>query len=113
MKSLFLQNLPRQLSYWAIHCSVNAIPSLMIALIWLELYHKPEAIVAMISAIATFIVGYAVVTSLPGSLSQSDHLMARAMRRGATIRLWISALSIPFAAVPIIRVLKYTRPFSN
>lgn len=85
---------PRQLRYWTLHCLLNALPSLGIALFWLELWKHPSAVVAMFAAIATFIVLYAALTSLPGPLADRDHLLSRALRLGAKIRAWLSVMSL-------------------
>ena len=47
---------PRQLRYWALHCLLNAAPSLGIALGWMGLWKVPAAVAAMFAAIATMIV---------------------------------------------------------
>ena len=60
---------PRQLRYWSLHCLLNAAPSLGIALGWLGLWKSPSAVAAMFTAIATFIVLYATLTSLRGPLT--------------------------------------------
>lgn len=85
---------PRQLRFWSLHCLLNALPSLAIALGWLGLWQSPAAIAAMFSAIATFILLYATLTSLPGPLAESDHVLARALRLGTKIRTWISVVSL-------------------
>lgn len=100
MKEQFLQHFPRQLRYWARHCFINAIPSLIIALAWGQLYKFPVAITAMICAIATFILLYAVITSLPSPLAEDDHLLARSIHCGAKIRSWVAGISIPLVCIP-------------
>ncbi len=85
---------PRQLRYWSLHCLLNAAPSLGIALGWLGLWKSPSAVAAMFTAIATFIVLYATLTSLRGPLTDPDHLLSRALMLGARIRGWISGISL-------------------
>lgn len=85
---------PRQLRYWSLHCLLNAAPSLGIALGWLGLWQHPSAVAAMFSAIATFILLYAFLTSLRGPFSDPDHLLSRALDLGARIRAWISGASV-------------------
>ncbi|MCW1926458.1 hypothetical protein OKA05_28160 [Luteolibacter arcticus] len=85
---------PRRLRYWSLHCALNSLPSLIIALWALELRHKPLAIAAMFSAIATFILLYATLTSLPGPLAEESNLLSKSLRLGTKIRSWISGVSL-------------------
>ena len=88
----------RQLRYWSLHCSLNALPSLGIALAYLGLWKNPEGVAAMLAAIATFIFLYATLTSLRGPLSNPAHVVSRSLKVGTKIRSWISAgslLSLP------------------
>ncbi len=85
---------PRQLRYWSLHCLLNAAPSLGIALGWLGLWKSPSAVAAMFTAIATFILLYATLTSLRGPFTDPTHILARSLRLGAKIRAWISGISI-------------------
>ena len=84
---------PRQLRYWTLHCLLNAAPSLGIALGWLGLWHHPAAVAAIFTAIATFVLLYAFLTSLRGPFSNPTHILSRALWLGAKIRAWISGLS--------------------
>lgn len=85
---------PRQLRYWSLHCLLNAAPSLGIALGWMGLWKQTPAVVAMFTAIATFIGLYAFLTSLRGPFSDPSHLLSRSLALGARIRAWISGLSV-------------------
>ena len=85
---------PRQLRYWSFHCLLNAGPSLGIALGFLGLWKFPSAVAAMFTAIATFIVLYSVLTSLRGPFTDPNHILSRALKLGAKIRAWISAISL-------------------
>jgi hypothetical protein len=97
---------PRQLRFWSLHCLLNALPSLGIALGWLGLWRSPQAVVAMFSAIGTFVLLYATLTSLPGPLARQDHLLSRSLRLGAKIRGWISGVSL--FALPMPALLMFT-----
>lgn len=97
---------PRQLRYWALHCLLNAAPSLGIALGWLGLWRVPAAVAAMFTAIATFILLYAFITSLRGPFTDPTHVLSRALRLGAKIRAWISGISC--LAVPTAFGLLFT-----
>ncbi|MCW1884760.1 hypothetical protein OKA04_08470 [Luteolibacter flavescens] len=90
----FLARFPKQLGYWSLHCTLNALPSFYIALVGLNLAKQPVAIVAMLAAIATFIVLYATLTSLPGPLEDRSSLLSRALWLGTKIRTWIACLSL-------------------
>ena len=96
---------PRQLRYWTLHCLLNALPSLGIALGWLGLWKSPLAVVAMFTAIATFIVLYASLTSLSGPLTDPDHILARSLKLGARIRAWISGISLLVVPTGIFMLL--------
>lgn len=89
----------RQFRHWSLHCSLNALPSFLIAGITLRLWQRPAATAAMLAAIATFIVLYTVLTSLPGPLSRQDHLLARSLKLGTRIRAIVTAVSLPLIAV--------------
>jgi hypothetical protein len=93
---------PRQLRFWAFHSSLNALPSLCIALGYMRLWDNPQAVVAMIAAISTFILLYAALTSLPGPLADRGHVLSRSLRLGAKIRGWISVLSLLMVWPPAI-----------
>jgi hypothetical protein len=97
--------LPKQFRYWAIHGSLNALPSFIIACKVLGLWKQPLAIAAMLCAVATFIAGYTLVSSLRGPLSDPSHLLHRSIRVGAKIRMFISAISIPVALSNAILLL--------
>lgn len=84
----------RQLRYWSLHCSLNALPSLGIALIYLGLWKNPVGVAAMLSAIATFVLLYATITSLRGPLSNPVHVLSRSLKLGTKIRSWISGVSL-------------------
>ncbi len=89
----------RQLRYWTLHCSLNALPSLGIALAYLGLWKNLEGVAAMLAAILTFILLYAALTSLPGPLSNPGHVVSKSLRLGTKIRSWISGLS--FLSLPL------------
>lgn len=91
--------LRRQFRHWSLHCCLNALPSFIIAVVHLKLWQCPAAIVAMLAAIATFIVLYTVLTSLPGPLARQDHLLARSLKLGTRIRAIVTAVSMPLLAI--------------
>lgn len=84
----------RQLRYWSLHCSLNALPSFGIALAYLGLWKNPEGVAAMLAAIATFILLYATLTSLRGPLSNPGHVLSQSLKLGTKIRSWISGISL-------------------
>jgi hypothetical protein len=95
--SIDFQALPRQLRYWSIHCVINALPSFVIACVHLDLWQNPDALKAMGAAVLAFILVYSLLTSIRGPLTQSDHVLSRAIRAGAKFRMMISIFSTPFA----------------
>lgn len=102
--STFLTAFPRQLRYWSIHCSLNALPSFCIALIALKLWKSPPAITAMLFAIATFILLYATLISLSGPLVNENHVLSRSLKLGTKIRAWISGLSMFVVFTPAMSI---------
>ena len=86
----------RQFRHWSLHCSLNALPSFIIATFWLNLRKEPQAIMAMILAILTFIILYTLLTSSVAALSNRDHVLARALKLGTKVRVWVSVCSLPF-----------------
>ena len=103
--SAFLTHFPGKLRYWAFHCTVNAVPSFVIALWVVDLWKYPAAWVAMISAILTFILLYSTLTSLFEPLSNERHVLSRALKLGTRIRSVISGLSFPLSMTPIFFIL--------
>jgi hypothetical protein len=107
----FLMNLAifrRQLRYWMLHCLLNALPSFIIAAVWLKL-RGPLAVSAMLGAIGTFILLYATLTTLQGSLADPNHSFSRALKLGAKIRAWISGMSL--LMVPFEKIIIFTPDF--
>jgi hypothetical protein len=102
--STFRAAFPRQLRYWSIHCSLNALPSLCIALRVMQLWKSPPAIVAMFLAIATFILLYAAFTSLIEPLADDRHVLSRSLKLGTKIRAWISGLSMFVVFTPAMSI---------
>lgn len=90
----------RQLCFWTFHCTLNALPSLGIALYYLKLWRYLPAIAAMFAAVATFVILYAALTSLSGPFANKDHLLSRSLKLGAKIRAWISSLSMLVVFTP-------------
>lgn len=89
---------PRQLRYWTLHCLINALPSLIIAGVWLKMFGKPAAMAAMFAGIGSFILIYSTATAAWRPLSDGAHILSRSLRLGAKIRLWISLGSLPLLA---------------
>jgi hypothetical protein len=104
MNSTFTARFPKQLGHWAIHGFFNALPSFIIAAFCLNL-GNPIAMMAMLSAIGVYVVAFAVVTSLPGPLSEGAHVLGRAIRLGAKIRSWIAGLSIVFSPFGVSAIM--------
>ncbi len=98
----------RRLRYWTFHCLLNALPSFIIAAVWLKL-RSPLAVTAMLAAIGTFILLYTTLTSLDGPLSDPNHVFSRALKLGAKIRAWISGLSL--LLLPTEKLLMFTPDF--
>ncbi len=95
----FRSSFPGKLRFWAIHCAINALPSYLIAVVWLELWPIKHAHWAMLAAVGTFIIGYAVLTSWLPVLREGRNLFTRALKVGLVIRTVISCLTV--FAVPL------------
>ena len=85
---------PGKFKFWSLHCLINAMPSYLIAVIWLNLGAVLTAHLAMLSAVITFIFGYAILTSLIPVLGEGKNLFTRALKVGLTMRLVISILTM-------------------
>ncbi len=95
-----LDALPRQLRYWTGHCLLNALPSAVIACVFLEYWKKIEALVAMGLAVMVFICLFSFLTSIRGPFTQSDHTLNRAIRAGVKFRKVVSLISLPLLIPP-------------
>jgi hypothetical protein len=102
----FRRNFPEKLRFWALHCIINALPSYLIAVVWLELWSVMHAHWAMLAAVVTFIFGYAVLTSWLPILREGRNLFTRALKVGLVIRTVISVLTL--IAVPLGPLLLFT-----
>ncbi len=99
----------KKLKFWSLHCAISAIPSYLIVMVWLKQAGNPTAHFAMLAAIATFVIGYSVLTSLPGPLTRKDSLLSRALRVGLILRMICSIITT--LAVPMGFFLLYTPDF--
>lgn len=95
----FSNRFRKQLGHWTLHGVFNALPSLIIALGFLNLWNSPAAVAAMFAAITIYILIFAIATSLPGPLAEESHVLSRAIRLGAKIRTWIACLSLPLLPI--------------
>lgn len=86
--------LQRQLRFWSLHCTLNALPSLAIALGWLGLWKSSTAILGMVSAIVSFILLYTVVTAVVRPLADGGSILSRALKLGTKTRSLISGGSL-------------------
>lgn len=102
----FSKCFPGKLRFWAIHCTINALPSYLIAVVWLELWPVAHAHWAMLAAVCTFIIGYAVLTSWLPVLREGRNLFTRALKVGLVIRTVISCLTV--CVVPLGILLLFT-----
>jgi hypothetical protein len=87
--------LPGQARYWTLHCGINALPSFIVAAFYLQMINQPLAVVAMVLGILTFIVGYTILTCIEGWFTDSESLLARALKVGVKIRMVLSLISLP------------------
>lgn len=84
-----------QARYWALHCSINALPSFIVAVFYLQMIEQPLAVVALLLAVLTFMVGYTILTSIDGLFCDSGSVLSRSLKVGVKIRLVISLISLP------------------
>jgi hypothetical protein len=78
--------------------SINALPSYLIAVVWLGLWGSMSAQLAMLAAVVTFILGYSVLTAWWPALREDKSIFARALKVGLAIRVFISVITV--IAVP-------------
>lgn len=102
----FRKSFPGKLRFWALHCIINALPSYLIAVVWLELWPIAHAHLAMLAALCTFIIGYAVLTSWVPVFREGRNLFTRALKVGLGIRTLISCLTA--MAIPLGPLLLFT-----
>jgi hypothetical protein len=96
---IFFRVFPQKLRFWSLHCVINALPSYLIAVVWLGLWPVARAHWAMLSAVCTFILGYSILTAWLPMLREGRNLFTRALKVGLTIRTMISILT--FLAIPV------------
>lgn len=92
----FIDVFKGKLKFWALHCVISALPSYLIVMVWLKQAANPTAHLAMLAAIVTFVIGYSVLTSLPGPLTRKDSLLSRALRVGLVFRMICSIWTFLF-----------------
>jgi hypothetical protein len=102
----FKRTFPGKLRFWALHCTINALPSYLIAVVWLGLWPFARAHFAMLAAVVTFIIGYSVLTSSVPLLREGRNLFTRALKVGLVIRTVISVVTM--LAVPLGPLLIFT-----
>jgi hypothetical protein len=102
----FRRSFPGKLGFWSVHCAINAVPSYLIAVVWLGLWNSLTAQLAMLAAVVTFILGYSVVTSWVSVLREGRNLFTRALHVGLVIRTIISCLTA--LAIPLGPFLLFT-----
>ena len=87
-----------QFRFWCLHVIFTALPSFCFALM---AFNKPTAVLAMLAGVATFVVGYTLLTSTTIYQRMSGtSLLGQAVKRGAKIRMWLSLITAPmFASV--------------
>ncbi len=95
-----------KLRFWAIHCLINALPSYLIAVVWMELWGSSNAQFAMLAAVLTFIFGYSVLTSALPIFREDGSLFSRALHVGLIVRMVISVITV--IAVPLGPLLMFT-----
>lgn len=93
------QTFKQNLLFWTKHCSINALPSFVIALIFLQLWSQPINILAMLLAVLTFIVLYAVFTHKFKKFRNGNSLLAKSLSIALKIRIFISILSLLITAL--------------
>lgn len=96
---VFWRCFPGKLRFWTLHCIINALPSYLIAVVWLGLWPVAHAHGAMLAALCTFILGYSILTVWLPLLREGRNLFTRALKVGLTIRTVISVITI--LAIPV------------
>ena len=84
--------LPREFGRWTLLCTLCALPSFIIALLF-EFDSGPQ-VVAMVCGVATFIPVFAVAASLRWYRLKRGTVLGRALRAGTKVRVGISLLAL-------------------
>ena len=100
----------RELSFWSLHCGITALPSFLIAGLFLEYFDSATQTLAMLPSIVLFICSYAALTTFAPSFQNPRHLLSRALKGALRIRIGVFILAlalIPFGehAWPVIFLL--------
>ncbi len=96
----------RKLKFWSLHCVMNAVPSYLIAVVWLGLWRSLSAQLAMLAAVVTFVLSYSAVTASMKIFRNRENLFSRALRAGLVVRMIVSLLTL--IAVPLGPFLMFT-----
>lgn len=88
------------LLFWTVHCSINALPSFLIAGVFLNLFQHSGTTIAMLLAILTFILVYTTLQVVWSPLHNSNSLVSRALKVALKIRSVISIVTTVFFVVP-------------
>ncbi len=89
--------LPRQLLHWGGHTTVCATPSFVLAI--MAGFRAPAHIAAMLLGIATMILLYALISSLPSFCGCPEGSLSKAARYGARTRSAMCVLELPLMFV--------------
>lgn len=97
MNESLVSSLPAfKLGFWLRIAALNAVPSVAIALGWLQLWRFPAAIAAILCAVVLFAVVLTVCTKWVPALDDPKHSLSRALGRAVRIRLLMSIVSLVF-----------------
>ena len=89
-----------QLRYWSIHCCINALPSFLIAFIYLGLWKQPHSILAMILGVLIFIILYTGITTEIRSFSNPDSLIYKASKVAIIFRAITAFIALILVPTP-------------
>ena len=76
-----------QLGFWTIHGTLLALPSFLIAGVWLDLFNSPAGIAAMLAGALPFLFGFTALTTFAKPFRDPQHLLPRALRLALFLRI--------------------------
>ena len=98
MNSSFLKNL----RFWTGHCLLNALPSFLIAGLYLDYFQSLSDTLAMLMGITVFIFAYATVFTFVPRFHDQKNSFGRAVRLALKIRIVLFAFGILGAVIPTL-----------
>ncbi|GHC49997.1 hypothetical protein [Roseibacillus persicicus] len=99
------QDLRKNLQFWSLHCSITALPSFLMAGVFLELFQSVFSVLAMLTGVLIFILGYSLVSTFVPTLNNRNSLFSRALAIALKLRIAVTVLGLLALCLPILFLL--------